>query len=258
MATDSQTDFFVEISGLKKRFGEQVVLDGVDLNIVRGETTVILGQSGEGKSVLLKHLIGLLKPTEGSIKVDGQEIVHLDERQLGPVRKKVGILFQDGALFDSMTVAENVCFPLMERGVKDRDELYDRAREVLKVVGLEDHMAKMPIDISGGMRKRVALARSVVTRPQCVLYDEPTAGLDPILADSIDQLITRLEKAYHVTSIVVTHDMKSMKTIADRVAVLRNGKIYFVGTPEELNATEDQSLHDFINGLSTESGDVGI
>lgn len=253
MSANVHSEFFIEVSGLQKRFGEQQVLRGVDLKIRRGETMVILGQSGEGKSVILKHLIGLMTPDSGSILVDGVETVGLSERQLRPIRKKVGILFQDGALFDSMTVAENVAFPLMEEGIRDRKILLERVREVLSVVGLEEHMAKMPINISGGMRKRVALARAVVSHPQCILYDEPTAGLDPIVADSIDHLINRLEEQFQITSIVVTHDMKSMNTIADRVAILRDGKIYFLGTPDELNALEDESIQNFIHGRSHES-----
>ena len=252
-SSDQQTEFFFEISDLKKAFGEQEVLQGVDLNIKNGETLVILGQSGEGKSVLLKHLIGLMLPDSGSIKVDGQEITGLSERKLGSVRKKVGVLFQDGALFDSMTVAENVAFPLREEGVKNPNELTEKVQEVLKVVGLDEHMGKMPVDISGGMRKRVALARAVVTHPQSVLYDEPTAGLDPIVADSIDHLIRQLAADFQITSVVVTHDMKSMNTVADRVAVLRYGKIYFLGTPAELNSTDDDSIQNFIHGRYEDS-----
>ncbi|NNE93879.1 MAG: ATP-binding cassette domain-containing protein [Verrucomicrobiales bacterium] len=244
---------FVQISDLRKSFGDQEVLRGVSLTIPRGETTVVLGQSGEGKSVLLKHINGLLTPDSGSILIDGEEIVGLSERALRPTRRKVGILFQDGALFDSMTVAENVVFPLQEEGIRDRKVLLERAREVLSVVGLEEHMAKMPINISGGMRKRVALARAVINRPECVLYDEPTAGLDPIVADSIDHLIRRLEHEYEITSIVVTHDMKSMNFVADHVAVLRGGKIYFHGTPKELNALHDETIQNFIHGRSGES-----
>ncbi len=253
MADSQQTDNFIEVSDLQKHLGEQHVLQGVDLEIHRGETLVILGQSGEGKSVLLKHLLGLFAPDSGSIVIDGQEIVGLSERKLSKVRRKIGILFQDGALFDSMTVAENVAFPLMEEGIRDRNILIEKVHEVLSIVGLEQHMAKMPINISGGMRKRVALARAVITHPACILYDEPTAGLDPIVADSIDHLINRMGDQYNVTSIVVTHDMKSMNSIADRVAVLRQGKIYFLGTPEELNAVEDETLQNFIHGRSTES-----
>lgn len=244
---------FIEVSGLHKRLGDQDVLRGVDLRIRRGECLVVLGQSGEGKSVLLKHLMGLITPDSGSIKVDGEEIVGLSERRMSPVRKKLGILFQDGALFDSMTVAENVAFPLKEGGIRRIDLLLEKARAALEVVGLEAHMEKMPINISGGMRKRVALARAIVTEPRCILYDEPTAGLDPIVADSIDHLIRRLQRKYQATSIVVTHDMKSMFHIADRVAYLRSGSIYFLGTPDELRASTDPAIRNFVEGRSEDS-----
>lgn len=246
-------EYFVEVRDLYKTLGNQPVLRGVDLKIRRGECLVVLGQSGEGKSVLLKHLVGLLTPDSGSIEIDGDEIVGLSERRLSPVRRKLGVLFQDGALFDSMTVAENVAFPLRELGTRDIDTLLEKARAALEVVGLEKHMEKMPINISGGMRKRVALARAIVTQPRCILYDEPTAGLDPIVADSIDHLIRRLRRKFQVTSIVVTHDMKSMFHIADRVAYLRGGRIYFLGTPEEIRKSEDPAIQNFIQGRSDES-----
>jgi phospholipid/cholesterol/gamma-HCH transport system ATP-binding protein len=229
------------------------VLRGVDLSIRRGESLVVLGQSGEGKSVLLKHLIGLISPDSGSILIDGEEIVGKTERQMAPVRQKMGVLFQDGALFDSMTVAENVAFPLRERGIRKIPVLLEKVTAALEVVGLRDHMEKMPINISGGMRKRVALARAIITQPECILYDEPTAGLDPIVADSIDHLIRRLQRDFHVTSITVTHDMKSMFHIADRVAYLREGRIYFLGTPEEIRDTTDPAIRRFIEGKSDET-----
>ncbi|MCB1232961.1 MAG: ABC transporter ATP-binding protein [Verrucomicrobiae bacterium] len=244
---------FIEVSDLRKSIGKQEILRGVDLEIRRGECLVILGQSGEGKSVFLKHLIGLITPDSGSIRIDGEEIVGLSERQLIPVRRKLGVLFQDGALFDSMTVAENVAFPLRELGTRDIDTLLEKAGAALEVVGLQAHMEKMPINISGGMRKRVALARAIVTRPQCILYDEPTAGLDPIVADSIDRLIRRLQSKFMVTSVVVTHDMKSMYHIADRVAYLREGRIYFLGTPDEIRASTDPAIRRFVEGRSEES-----
>lgn len=249
----SDSVHFIEVSELKKSLGTQEVLRGVDLKIRRGESLVVLGQSGEGKSVFLKHLIGLITPDSGSIRIDGEEIVGKSERELALVRRKIGVLFQDGALFDSMTVAENVAFPLRERGIRKIPELLEKATEALKVVGLEAHLAKMPINISGGMRKRVALARAIITQPECILYDEPTAGLDPIVADSIDHLIRRLQREFHVTSITVTHDMKSMFHIADRVAYLREGRIYFLGTPEEIRASQDPAIRRFIEGKSDET-----
>lgn len=244
---------FIEVSDLKKTLGTQQVLRGVDLKVRRGESLVVLGQSGEGKSVLLKHLIGLITPDSGSIRIDGEEIVGKSERQMAEVRRKMGVLFQDGALFDSMTVAENVAFPLRERGIRKIPELLAKVTAALEVVGLEAHMEKMPINISGGMRKRVALARAIITRPECILYDEPTAGLDPIVADSIDHLIRRLQRQFNVTSITVTHDMKSMFYIADRVAYLREGRIYFLGTPEEIRASRDPAIRRFIEGQSEET-----
>lgn len=252
-SADSVDAPFLAVSDLRKSMGTQEVLRGVDLEIKRGECVVILGQSGEGKSVLLKHLIGLIAPDSGSIRIDGEEIVGLSERRLNPVRRKLGVLFQDGALFDSMTVAENVAFPLRERGIRDLDTLLAKVRAALEVVGLEAHMEKMPINISGGMRKRVALARAIVTRPECIFYDEPTSGLDPIVADSIDHLIRRLQRKFDITSVVVTHDMKSMFHIADRVAYLRGGRIYFYGTPDEIRASSDLQIQNFLEGRSQDS-----
>jgi len=243
-------DVFIAATDLHKAIASQEILRGVDLTIRRGEIMVVVGRSGEGKSVLLKHLIGLMEPDKGSICIDGEEIVGLKERQMSPIRQKMGMLFQDGALFDSLNVAENVAFPLIEQGIRKRDALMEKVTEALTMVDLEEHMEKMPINISGGMRKRVALARAIVTRPQAILYDEPTSGLDPIVSDSIDHLIRRLQKRLGVTSIVVTHDMKSVFHIADRVAYLRNGAIFFLGTPEEMRQSEDPAIQDFIHGRS--------
>ncbi len=250
--SDFPTANFFEVKDLHKTLGNHPVLKGVNLNIRRGENTVILGQSGEGKSVFLKHLTGLIKLDSGHILVDGMDIAELSERQLIPVRKKIGILFQDGALFDSKTVAENVVFPLIESGIRNRQILIKKAEEALALVGLEKHMGKMPVDISGGMRKRVALARAAIMRPDCILYDEPTAGLDPIVADSIDHLIRRLGREFQITSVIVTHDIKSMRHIADTVAILRDGRIYFEGTPEALGRSDEQSIQRFIQGVSKE------
>ncbi len=249
------TKNFFKVLNLRKSIGEQKILRGVDLNIRRGETMVVIGRSGEGKSVFLKHLIGLMKPDSGSIVVEGKEVVGLKERQLRAVRHKVGILFQDGALFDSMTVAENVAFPLMEAGVKDRTVLLERVGQALDKVELAAHMAKMPINISGGMRKRVALARAIIAEPQCILYDEPTSGLDPVVSESIDRLIRRMQKELCVTSLVVTHDMDSVFRIADRVAYLREGKIYFLGTPQELRNSKDRFVRSFVEGRQIEDED---
>jgi phospholipid/cholesterol/gamma-HCH transport system ATP-binding protein len=247
-------DAFIEVRGLYKAFGGQEVLTGVDLDVKKGETLVVVGRSGEGKSVLLKHLIGLMVPDEGSIRIDGFEIVGVKERKLSPIRQKMGVLFQDGALFDSMNVAENVAFPLIEKGIRKRKVLMEKVTKALAMVDLDQHMEKMPIDISGGMRKRVALARAIITKPVAILYDEPTSGLDPIISDSIDRLICRLQRRLGVTSIVVTHDMKSVFHIADRVAYLRGGGIYFLGTSEEMRASTDPQIQDFLHGRSKPKG----
>ena len=240
----------LEVRNLTKTIGAQEILRGVNLAVAAGETLVIIGRSGGGKSVLLKHLIGLLRPTGGEILVEGENIVGRSERRLGPVRKRVGILFQNGALFDSMTVADNVAFPLREAGVRDPGALGRLGAAALEVVELGGHGHKMPDSISGGMRKRVALARAIVTRPRCILYDEPTAGLDPVVSDSIDRLIRRLQRRFGVTSVVVTHDMKSAFQIADRIAYLKLRRIVFDGTPERLRASPDPDLQDFIVGKS--------
>ncbi len=243
----------ISIRQLTKTLGSQTVLRGVDLEIEKGQTCVILGRSGSGKSVLLKHLIGLFQPTSGEVWVEGEEITHLPERRLGGIRKKVGMLFQSGALFDSMNVGENLAFPLREAGLKNEREIRDRVAEALEMVDLAGEEKKMPEKLSGGMRKRVGLARTIVGRPECILYDEPTTGLDPIATDSINHLIRRLQKRLLVTSVVVTHDMKTAFTTADQVAFLHEGRIYFHGTVDALRAVPDPVITDFIEGRS---GDV--
>src|SRR5437764_682153 len=216
---------------------------------------VIIGRSGGGKSVLLKHLVGLMTPDAGEIWIDGESIIGLSERKLAPIRLKVGILFQGGALFDSMTVQENIAFPLEEAGERDPKKIAEKVREILEVIELEGEEEKMPVNLSGGMRKRVGLARSIIRRPSCVLYDEPTAGLDPVVSDSINRLIRRLQKRFGVTSIVVTHDMKSAFHIADHIAYLHEGRIYFYGTPQELEVSTDPLIQDLMLGRSEdESG----
>ena len=240
----------LSVRGLTKSLGGHEVLRGVDLEIASRQTMVIIGRSGGGKSVLLKHLIGLLHPDGGQIFVEGQNIANLSERQLGPIRKKVGILFQHGALFDSMSVEDNVAFPLRESGERDVASIRRRVAEALEVVDLDGQQKKMPVNLSGGMKKRVALARAIINQPHCMLYDEPTAGLDPVVSDSINLLIRRLQARFGVTSLVVTHDMKSAFDIADRIAYLKAGRIYFEGTREELQASPDQDIQDFIAGRS--------
>ena len=240
----------IEVRRLTKSIGPQDILRGVDLKVAKGETLVIIGRSGGGKSVLLKHLIGLMQPDAGEIWVDGQNIIGLGERKLAAIRRKVGILFQGGALFDSMTVEENIAFPLREAGERNTKVIAEKVREILEVIELEGEQKKMPVNLSGGMRKRVGLARSIIRRPSCVLYDEPTAGLDPVVSDSINRLIRRLQKRFGVTSIVVTHDMKSAFHIADHIAYLHEGRIYFYGTPQELEISPDPLIQDFMLGQS--------
>ena len=242
----------ISIRDLWKKLGDQEVLKGFDLDVATGETLVIVGRSGGGKSVLLKHIIGLLKPDKGDVLVDGESIVALTERQLSRVRKKIAVLFQSAALFDSMTVEENIAFPLREAGMKEQREIDAKVAGALEMVDLAGEQKKMPEKLSGGMRKRVGLARAIVTEPRCILYDEPTTGLDPIVADSINRLIRRLQKRLGITSIVVTHDMKSAFHVADHVAYLYDGRVYFKGTPEALRASVDPLIHDFIEGHSHE------
>jgi phospholipid/cholesterol/gamma-HCH transport system ATP-binding protein len=240
----------IVVRSLVKSIGTQEILRGVDLDVAKGETLAIIGRSGGGKSVLLKHLIGLMRPNAGEIWIDDQNIISLDERQLGAIRQKIGILFQGAALFDSMSVAENVAFPLREAGERDPKVLRDKVREMLEVVELEGQEEKMPVNLSGGMKKRVGLARAIIRRPSCVLYDEPTSGLDPVVSDSINRLIRRLQERLGMTSIVVTHDMKSAFAVANHIAYLHEGKIYFRGTPAELQQTSDPLLQDFLLGRS--------
>lgn len=244
----------IEVRGLTKSIGEQEILRGVDLHVETGETLVIIGRSGGGKSVLLKHLVGLMQPDAGEILVEGQNIIGLNERKLADIRRKIGILFQSGALFDSMTVEENIAFPLHEAGERDQNVIRQKVAEMLEVIELEGQQTKMPESLSGGMKKRVGLARSIIRSPSCVLYDEPTAGLDPVVSDSINRLIRRLQERFHVTSIVVTHDMKSASHIGDHIAYLHEGRIYFYGTPQELEASADPLIQDFIIGRSDGAG----
>jgi phospholipid/cholesterol/gamma-HCH transport system ATP-binding protein len=242
----------ITVRGLVKTIDRQEILRGVDLDVAVGETLALIGRSGGGKSVLLKHLIGLLRPDGGEIWVEGHNIIGMSERNLGTIRQKVGILFQGAALFDSMTVAENVAFPLREAGERDPKVLREKVHEMLEVVELEGHEDKMPESLSGGMKKRVGLARSIIRRPKCILYDEPTSGLDPVVSDSINRLIRRLQERFGITSIVVTHDMKSAFDVANRVAYLHEGRIYFYGTPDDLQRTSDPLLQDFLIGRSDE------
>jgi phospholipid/cholesterol/gamma-HCH transport system ATP-binding protein len=243
----------IQVVDLVQTIGGQQILRGFSLNVFRGETLVLLGKSGGGKSVFLRHLIGLMKPINGSIHFEGLDITMLRERELEPVRKKIGMVFQDGALFDSLNVYQNVAFPLRERGEKDESVLEQRVEEALAMVNMTGHAHKMPVNLSGGMRKRVALARAIISPPEVLLYDEPTAGLDPIVSDSINRLIRRLQREMKVTSIVVTHDMTSTYRIADRVALLHEGRLHFYGAIDDLKKTDDRIVRDFVDGRSTDT-----
>ncbi|HYR22128.1 MAG TPA: ATP-binding cassette domain-containing protein [Chthoniobacterales bacterium] len=251
-AQDRHNGSMIAVHGLVKTIGAQEILRGVDLHVARGETLAIIGRSGGGKSVLLKHLIGLMRPNAGEIWIEGQNIIDMSERHLASIRQKVGILFQGSALFDSMTVAENIAFPLREAGERDPEVLRKRVSEMLEVMELQGQEEKMPVNLSGGMKKRVGLARSIIRQPSCILYDEPTSGLDPVVSDSINHLIRRLQERLGVTGIVVTHDMKNAFHVADRIAYLHEGQIYFQGTPEKLRQSSDQLLQDFLLGRSDE------
>ncbi|HEY8965875.1 MAG TPA: ATP-binding cassette domain-containing protein [Candidatus Methylacidiphilales bacterium] len=244
----------LRVVNLRKTIGTQEILKGVNLEIRTGETLVVIGRSGGGKSVLLKHLLALMQPDSGEVWYDGHELTALPEKDLLPLRREMGMVFQNGALFDSMTVAENIAFPLVEREHLTDAELACRVDRALELVGLSGHGEKMPSDLSGGMRKRAALARAAIGKPKVMFYDEPTAGLDPILSDSISKLIHRLSRDLKMTAIVVTHDMASACQIADRIAMLHEGRIYALLTPAELQASSDPVLHDFLHGIS--QGDV--
>jgi len=240
----------IETRRLKKSFGPQRVLDGVDLRVEKGESVVIIGRSGGGKSILLKHLIGLLSPDEGDVLIEGESVAWMNERQLLGVRRKFGMLFQGAALFDSLTVAENVAFVLQREGRLTESEIGKKVDEALAMVDLGGTQDKKPAELSGGMRKRVGLARAIIYQPQIVLYDEPTTGLDPIVADSIDQLIVRVRERLEVTTVAVTHDMRSARRIGQRILMLHQGRIHFSGTPEEIFQTQDPVVYRFVNGVS--------
>ena len=240
----------IETRQLRKYFGSQRVLDGVDLQIQSGEAVVIIGRSGGGKSVLLKHLIGLMRADAGEVLVDGEPIAKMSERRLLQIRKRFGMLFQGAALFDSLNVRDNVAFALMRSGRWTQAEVDRKVAAALEVVDLKGIEAKMPADLSGGMRKRVGLARAIIYEPAFILYDEPTTGLDPIVADSIDRLIQRVSERFRATSIAVTHDMRSACRIGRRIVKLHEGRIYISGTPEQTMTSTDPIINRFVNGIS--------
>jgi phospholipid/cholesterol/gamma-HCH transport system ATP-binding protein len=234
------------VSGLNKSFGPQNVLNGVDLTAQHGQTVVVLGRSGTGKSVLLKLIVGLQQPDSGSIRIDGQEIVGLDMDRMNEIRKKIGFLFQQAALYDSLTVEENVAFPLNRHSTLSDAERREKVRALLASVGMERHLGKMPSDISGGMQKRVGLARALALDPEILLFDEPTSGLDPITAAEIGELIMKLKKERNLTSVVVTHDVHGAKSFADRVVLLREGKVVIDGPFPELEQSPDPFVVQFL------------
>ncbi|MGA8762176.1 MAG: ABC transporter ATP-binding protein [Candidatus Sulfotelmatobacter sp.] len=237
----------VAVEDLHKSFGSQTVLNGVSLTVKRGETLAVLGRSGTGKSVLLRLVIGLQKPDSGSVRILGHDIVGLSLDELGAIRKKMGFLFQHAALYDSLTVEQNVTFPLLHhRQEMSSSEQSDRARELLAEVGMEGALEKMPSDISGGMQKRVGLARALALEPDILLLDEPTAGLDPISSAEIDDLVLKLQEEHHIASIVVTHDLHSAKTVADRLALLNEGNVVIDGSFEELQKSDIEFVREFL------------
>jgi len=238
----------IEIINLCKAFNSTEVLKNLNLTINKGETTVIIGRSGCGKSVLLKNIIGILKPNSGQVFIDGKDLTRLSPSGLNDIRMKFGMLFQGGALFDSLSVWENVAFGLIEHTHKKKSEIMSRVRECLSLVGLEGVENVKPAELSGGMRKRVGLARAICMKPEIILYDEPTTGLDPIMGDAINELIKELHDKLNVTSIAVTHDMVSAYKIADRIAMLYDGRIIALGTPDEIKNTKDPVVKQFVNG----------
>ena len=239
----------IRVRGLHKSFPPQHVLRGVDLDIERGRTNIIIGGSGQGKSVLMKHLMGLLKPDAGQIWVDGVDVVPFRDQEMGKLRRKYGMVFQYAALFDSMNVVENIAFPLLERYNLPKSEVMDRVRDLLRRLDLENVGGieqKFPPELSGGQRKRVGLARALIDRPEILLYDEPTTGLDPVATKNVDEMIRRTADEFGVTSVVISHDMASTFRIGDRISMLAGGKIIVSGTPEEVLQSQLPPLREFV------------
>ncbi len=242
----------IELKNVSKRFGRLIVLRDLTLNIEDGQSIVIIGASGSGKSVMLKHIVGLLRPDSGEVHFDGQRMDDLPEKRLSELRTNFGFLFQMGALFDSLTVADNVAFPLVEHTHKTPEEIAQVVMEKLKMIGLPEAGPKMPGEMSGGQKKRVALARAIAMGPRVILYDEPTTGLDPIRSDVINELIIKLQRELKVTSITVTHDMQSAFKIADRIVMLHEGQLIFDGTPTEIRTTDHPIVKHFVRGEADE------
>jgi phospholipid/cholesterol/gamma-HCH transport system ATP-binding protein len=248
----------IEFRKISRQFGRQVVLRDVDLQVPEGQSLVIIGASGSGKSVMLKHMVGLLRPDAGKVWFDGQRIDNLPERAIAKIREQFGFLFQMGALFDSMTVEENVGFPLVEHTDKTDEEVSAIVDEKLRMVGLPEIRKKMPAELSGGQRKRVALARAIALNPRIILYDEPTTGLDPIRSDVINELIIKLQRTLKVTSVVVTHDMHSAFKIADRIVMLHDARLIFDGTPEQIRQSQEPIVRRFVLGEASEEELAGL
>ncbi len=246
MSDEKREGAQIQIRDLHKSFGEHKVLRGVDLDIERGKINIIIGGSGQGKSVLMKHLMGLLKPDRGQILVDGEDIVPLDDYALNRVRRKFGMLFQYAALFDSLTVGENVAYPLVEHTKMPKVEVEKRVIEQLASLGLKNVEKKFPAELSGGMRKRVGLARALILKPEILLYDEPTTGLDPVATKNVDDMIRDISKDTGVTSVVISHDMASTFRLADRVSMLYEGKIVVSGTAKEFLRTDNETVRNFV------------
>lgn len=242
----------IRLVDVHKALDGQVVLGGVSLDVQQGKTTVIIGPSGCGKSVMLKHIVALLRPDRGKVFFRDYEVSAMTERQLVPIRRRMGFLFQGSALFDSMTVEENICFPLKEHGIGVKDERRDRCREVLALVGLDGLQSRLPQEISGGQQKRVALARAIVQQPDVILYDEPTTGLDPIRADVINELILKLQDVLGTTAIVVTHDMSSARKVGDRIVMLHKGQFLADTPPVGLDEIKDEVVQRFVQGRASE------
>jgi len=256
--TTAPPEPIVRLVEVYKRFGQQRVLNGVSIDFASGKTTVVLGPSGCGKSVMLKHIIGLLKPDSGQVWFENQRVDALGEAKLGPIRMQFGFLFQHGALFDSLSVEQNVAFPLVEHTRLNPEQQHERVRQVLHLVGMADALNQMPAKLSGGQRKRVALARAIVLQPKVILYDEPTTGLDPIRADVINELVVKLQRELEVTSIVVTHDLTSAFKIADEMVMLYDGWVILRGAPEALRGSDVPMVRQFLQGEATGEELTGV
>lgn len=246
MSENNIEETVLQISSLEKSFDNNTVLQGLDLKLRKGENLVVMGKSGTGKSVLIKCIVGLIEPDDGNIDVFGEDVLKANRKELNNIRKRMGFLFQGAALYDSMSVGENLLFPLkrLNRDMKKSD-LMKQAEKVLNDVGLPEVMNQMPSELSGGMRKRIGLARTIITKPEILLYDEPTTGLDPVTSNEISLLINKIREKYNTSSIIITHDLACARTTADRIVMLRDGKIYAEGTYAELSASDDEWVQSF-------------